>query len=152
MKILPLLGTLAALSALSLSACTVVPNPGPPPGYDARSASSPVTGTITYYQRISLLPGSTATVRLLDIARADAMATVIDEKRYDLTGESVPFDFTLDVPDSALTARASLAVRAEIRSRAGTLLWTSDTVVPVETRQGRQDVGTIVLAMVRREE
>ena len=144
---------LAALAlALPLGACAIVPNPGPPPGYDVTAKTSPVTGQITYYQRISLLPGSTATVRLLDTARADAPATVIDEKRYDLTGENVPFAFTLDLPDSALTARASLAVRAEIRSRAGTLLWTSDTVVPVETRQGRQDVGTILLAMVRREE
>lgn len=141
--------TMLIAALLPLSACAVVPDPGPRTGYDTVAQTSPIVGELTYYQRIALPQGSVATVRLLDTARADAAGVVLNEKLYDLSNINVPFAFSLDLPDSALEPQVRPVVRAEIRSRTGTLLWTTDTAIVLEKRRGTQNVGRIVMAMVQ---
>ena len=54
-----------------------------------------LNGTLTYRQRIAIPPQTEATVRLVDVSRADAPATVIAETRFKTEGRQVPLPFRL---------------------------------------------------------
>ena len=72
----------ALLACASLGACATF-------GEDTNamtqaSETMTLTGQLSYRERIALLPGSTAIVRLEDVSRADAPSTVIASETIEL--------------------------------------------------------------------
>jgi putative lipoprotein len=107
-----------------------------------------VAGTITYLQRIALEPGSTATVVLEDISRADAAATVVAEQVIDIDDEQVPIPFELVADRSELDDRSSYSVRAAITGPDGQLRWTTDTVNPIDPAESFVKTGGLIMVQV----
>lgn len=102
-------------------------------------AMATLNGTVIYRERMALPVNATVNVRLLDVSRQDVPARVIDEVNIDTRGLSVPIPYTLEYDPEAIDERMSYAVRAEIRGAEGELLWTTDTVHPVLTRDAPAD-------------
>lgn len=119
-----------------------------PPARAQTDAAKAVTvsGQITYRQRIALAPDSVATVSLRDISLADAPSKVVVDASY--TGHQVPIPFELAIAGDLLDPRHSYSVSASIRGADGALLWTTDTVIPVDPTQPQTDVGAIDLTPV----
>lgn len=109
-----------------------------------------VSGELAYRARIALPPDAVATVVVQDTARADAQAEPLGQADIPLAGSQVPVPFSVPVPTDALTAAGSPTLRATIRSGDGTLLWTTDTVIPVDipTTGGEAQVGPVNLVQV----
>ena len=138
----------AAALIPAIGACNQAPEvEAVPPLYQLDEVSK-ITGSLTYRERIALPPGSTATIRLEDIARADAPATLIDEVTYSLDGLNVPFAFELELPNRGMPQHVQYSVRATIHDADGTMLFTTDTVNPVMRRPVDQDLGMIVMRKV----
>jgi len=108
-----------------------------------------LSGTVTYRERMALPVNALISVRLSDISRQDAPAIVIAEQTIDAMGKSVPIPFALDYDPSRIDERMSYAVRAEIRSADGQLLWTTDTVFPALTRGAPGDGIELMLVRTR---
>ena len=119
-------------------------------GRDA-GASATLTGRVTYLPRIALPPDAVLTVRLEDVSRADAPAGVLAEQTVATAGRQVPIPFSLSYAPDSVRARHRYAVRAEIRSDDGTLLWLSDTVHPVLTQGAPSDSVEVRVVQVDRE-
>ena len=111
---------------------------------DGNAAMLTVSGEITYRERIALPPEAVLRATLQDISRADARSEVLAE----LTAEPtrVPASFALEVPRDELRPRGRYGVRGTIHSATGELLWTTDTVIPVDPVETKVDVGRIVMA------
>jgi putative lipoprotein len=60
----------------------------------AEPPAAVVTGTVSYRERMMLRPDWTITIRLLDVSRADAPATVLGEQSYALQGRQAPLPFS----------------------------------------------------------
>lgn len=131
-----------------LGACSYVPPVGTVPPEHELAEVPKITGTLTYRERIALLPGSIATVRLEETSRADAPATLIDEVTYSLDSVSVPFAFELELPNQEMPQHAQYSVRATIHGADGKLLFTTDTMNPVMRRPVDQDMGMILMRKV----
>ena len=110
--------------------------------------SGRLTGTVTYRERIALLPGSVVRVTLQDVSRADAPAEVVDSQTVTTSGENVPIPFTLTYDPMQIDPRHRYTVRAEIRDGAGGLLWTSDTAYSVLTGGAPSDAVDILVRRV----
>jgi putative lipoprotein len=100
----------------------------------SRVDRSTLTGTVVYRERIALPVNATIDVRLLDVSLQDVPSKVLAQQTIEAAGRSVPIPFELDYDPSQVREGLSYAVRAEIRSADGKLLWTTDTVHPVLTR------------------
>ena len=107
-----------------------------------------VSGAISYRERIALPPGSVAHVRLLDVSRADAPATVLAEQKTTLIGMSVPVPFELKVEPRMFLPQATYTVSGQIRGTDGKLLWTTDTHYPIDLSQAINDLGTLMMIKV----
>ncbi len=108
-----------------------------------------VTGTVTYRERIALPPEATLTISVLDTSRQDVAAATLGEQTIELDGsQQVPISFAVPVDASSADASASYAVRATIRDGNDALLWTTDTVYPVDLTAGDTDVGELLLVGV----
>jgi len=90
-----------------------------------------VRGEALYREHVALLPGSTLTVKVEDVALADASSTVLAEQQVE-NPQSVPIPFELTVDRSAIGPHAQLTVRARI-THEGRLIFASDTHNPVST-------------------
>ena len=135
----------AAMTAFALAACATTPTTTPAPGADGMVS---VTGEATYRQRIALPEDAVVTVRIEDVSRADAAATVLGEQTYATSGRQVPLPFTVNVYRAKLEDAARTNARVTIADGDGRLLWTTDSthaVVPV-AGQNEIDLGTLVLA------
>ncbi len=109
-------------------------------------AATAVTGTVTYRQRSALPPGAVTTVQLQDISRADAPATVLGEQIIAMDGKSVPVPYAIAYDPAAIDPRSMVSVSARITDADGKLLFISDTIVPVITRDNpTQDVEIVVV-------
>ncbi|AKQ41960.1 hypothetical protein CP97_07855 [Aurantiacibacter atlanticus] len=139
---------LGVTSLLLASACSTAYG-DERPSASAHAESAQISGGLTYRERIALPPGATAQVQLLEVSRADAPSTVIDQANYDLRGRSVSFGFELYLPAEALQHHAQFAVRGQIRRPDGNLLFTTDTVNRVEARMQDQSLGTIIMVSAR---
>ena len=117
-------------------------------GTSEEELSGRLTGTVTYRERIALLPGSVVRVTLQDVSRADAPAEAIDGQTITTSGENVPIPFTLTYDPAQIDLRHRYTVRAEIRDGAGGLLWTSDTAYPVITGGAPGDAVDILVRRV----
>lgn len=73
-----------------------------------------ISGVVTYRARVALPAGAIVRVRLEDVARQDAAATVIAETETVTAGEQVPIAFALDVELADLPEHARLALRATV--------------------------------------
>ncbi len=138
---------LAAVSPVSPNSST---EPVSVPGVPASGAvaSAVLNGTVTYRERMALPEGAVVRVRIEDVSRADAPATVIAEEDIrPVTQVPVPFSLAYDPARIDVTHR--YAVRAEIRDAAGQLLWTTTTNTPVFTQGGPIDGVEVVLSAVR---
>lgn len=107
-----------------------------------------VTGQIGYRQRIALLPGSTATVTVSDVSRADAPAEVLAESA--IAAKQVPIPFSLEVPTEKMSDRGRYALRATIHDAEGALRWTTDTHIPIDPAMAVNDLGLLTLVQVAR--
>jgi putative lipoprotein len=107
-----------------------------------------LTGTVSYRERMALPVNATIDVRLLDVSLQDVPARILAQQTIEAAGQSVPIPFTLEYDPSQVQERLSYAVRAEIRSADGKLLWTTDTVHPVLTRDAPGDGVEIRLVRV----
>lgn len=101
-----------------------------------------VTGTVTYRERIAVLPGLVLDVDLLDVSRADAASVQLSQRRYAL--KSVPASFELPYDPALIDDRMRYAVRASISDESGRLMWVTDASYPVLT-QGASDTVDLVL-------
>lgn len=91
-----------------------------------------VTGTVSYLQRIALVPNAVVQVELEDVSRADAPAFVLASQQI-ITGErQVPIPFSLTYDAASIDPRGRYNVRARIFID-GALRWISDTSTSVIT-------------------
>jgi putative lipoprotein len=88
-------------------------------------ASTRVTGTVSYRERIALAPGSLVIVTLEDTSKADAKATMLGEARITIERNQVPIAFAIEVEPGRIDPRHRYAVRARILDPQGALRWTS---------------------------
>lgn len=139
---------IAAASTLT-GACAVSSEKQPVSNLPA-VAMVQVRGTAVYRERIALLPGSVMTVRVEDVARADAPSVVLAESKFDLTGQQVPLPFAIEVKRADIVNTAATNLRIQIHAADGRLQWTTDTRYPVAINSGPlgADMGAISLVRV----
>jgi putative lipoprotein len=102
-----------------------------------------ITGTVTYRMRIALVPNAVVKVQLLDVARADAPATVIAEQIIETKGKQVPIPFSLTYDPAQIKQNQRYQVRAQIMID-GNLAFTSIQAYPVITGGNPQQVTILV--------
>jgi putative lipoprotein len=103
-----------------------------------------LNGTLTYRPRIAIPPETEATVRLLDVSRADAPATVIAETRFKTEGRQVPLPFRLEYDPARIDPKMHYAVSGELRA-GGRILFLNTTRHSVLTRGAPSDNVEILL-------
>jgi putative lipoprotein len=106
-----------------------------------------VTGTVTYRERVALAPGAVLEVRLEEVSRADAPATLVGVHRNESPGP-VPIPFEVRFDPERIDTHGRYSLRATLQAD-GRLLWTTDTFVPVLTNGSPSHV-ELVLTRVRR--
>lgn len=122
---------LAVIGLIIIIALGVVVWQKAPKSDDASEAT--LSGTVTYRERIALLPGSVVTVQLEDTSIADAPAVVLAEtEMVTEADESVPLAFILTYDPADIVATHAYAVSARITQN-GQVRWISDTHTPVLT-------------------
>jgi putative lipoprotein len=84
-----------------------------PTVFEAFEARRAITGVVLYRERIALPPGARITVRLVDVSRADAPATVLGEDIIDSEGQ-VPVAFKIDYDPALIDDRMRYAIEARI--------------------------------------
>lgn len=89
-----------------------------------------LSGTVSYRERIALLPGTQLVVTLEDTSRADAPAAVLAEF-HESVSTQVPLPFTLAYSPADVQSGHRYSVRAKLVDAEGRLLFTSDTHIPV---------------------
>ncbi len=99
-----------------------------------QAENATLRGTVLYRERMALPINASIDVRLLDVSLQDVPSKVLAQQTIEAAGQSVPIPFELVYDPSQVRDGLSYAVRAEIRSADGSLLWTTDTVHPVLTR------------------
>jgi uncharacterized lipoprotein YbaY len=109
------------------------------PGGPIETQDNVVSGTVTYRQRSALPPTAVLTVKIVDVSRADASATVVTEQRIEIAGKQVPISFDMAYDRSKILDRNRYAVQAEIRD-GGRLLFITDTSYPVITQGSPRNV------------
>ena len=136
-----IIAPIAATMALALAACATTPS-------GSADELLTVTGEATYRQRIALPQDAVITVRIEDVSRADAAATVLGEQTYATNGRSVPLPFEVNVYRSGLEDAVRTNARVTIVDGEGRLIWTTDTNHPVTATAGQDDIdlGTLVLS------
>jgi len=133
---------------LAVAACGSDANESEP-GSTPAPATIEVTGNLTYLQKIALVPGGVATVTVEDVSIADAASTVITEQTIELGEQQVPIPFDLTLDPADLDPRGTYSFRASIEDADGALVWTTDTMIPIESEPaGDIDLGDVVLVQV----
>lgn len=112
------------------------------------AAQPQVTGTLTYLVRMALPPDAVVRIQVQDVSRADAPSVLIGEQVFVTDGAQVPFEFAVSYPESAIQEGMLYSVSARITSADGTLLFISDTLIPVITRDNPTSDIEIILVRV----
>jgi putative lipoprotein len=131
---------LAAVLMTGCAAASVAPAGG--------GATARVTGTISYRERIALPPDAVITVRLVDVSRADAPASLLGEQVIEAGGRQVPFRFEIPYDPASIDERMSYAVQARIEA-GGRLIFISDQHHPVITRGAPTTVDLLLRPVAR---
>jgi putative lipoprotein len=111
------------------------------------AASTRVTGTVSYRERIALAPGSLVIVTLEDTSKADAIATMLGEARITIERNQAPIAFAIEVEPGRIDPRHRYAVRARILDPQGALRWTSTQAYLVMTGGHPSSVDVLVEAI-----
>ena len=107
-----------------------------------------VTGTVIYRERIALPDDAVVTVLLQDVSKQDVKAAVMGEQVIKTEGKQVPIDYAVPYDEDAIDERFTYSVSARIEDGAGKLLFISDTVIPVITRDNpTEDVEILVVSV-----
>ena len=106
-------------------------------------ANHEVTGSVSYRERIALLPGARVEVKLLDVSLQDAVATIIAEQTIEVTHQ-VPIPFELVYDPAEIREELSYSVRATIY-HGDKMLFTTDRVYRVLTRGQGSHVDLILI-------
>ena len=143
-RVIPVWTLLALALPCAIAAC----GPRSPAVDEAKTAaeqpSNMITGTVLYRERIALVPSAELEIRLEDVSRQDAPATVIASKSIDNPGQ-VPIAFELHFNPAAIDERMTYAVRASVSDQ-GQLLFTTDTNYPVLTRGAGNHVDLMLVS------
>jgi putative lipoprotein len=111
--------------------------------------SSPmITGTITYRVRMALPPNAAIDVRLEDVSRADAPATIVAENIFAAAGKQVPIPFQLPYSAGDIQPGHRYHVRAQITS-GEKLLFVTTTAYPVLTNGAPSTVNMVLQPVSR---
>jgi uncharacterized lipoprotein YbaY len=102
-------------------------------GAEAAPLSGILTGTVSYMQRIALIPGSVIEVKIEDTSVADVAAPVIASQTITTTGENVPIPFELSYDPAQIDPQMSYSMRARITVN-GELQWINTVNIPVLTQ------------------
>lgn len=114
----------------------------------AANPSAPtVTGSISYRERIALPPDARVIVRLVDVSKTDAPATVLGEQLIIAQGRQVPFAYAITYDPRRVDPRHSYAVQARIELGDGSLRFISDTRYPVLTSGAGSSVDLVLVAV-----
>jgi putative lipoprotein len=104
-----------------------------------------LTGMVTYLQRSALPEDAVVTVQIQDVSRADTPAEIIGKQVLSSPGQP-PIPFEIPYNPTGIEESHRYIVRAEIRDNAGTLLFTTDTAIPVITQNyPTEDIEIIVV-------
>ena len=115
----------------------------------SKEEEASVTGTVIYRERIALPDDAVVTVQLQDISKMDVRAAVLSEQLIKTGGKQVPIDYSLPYDAEAIDERFTYAVSARIEDGEGRLVFMSDTVIPVITRDNpTKDVEILVVSVV----
>lgn len=106
-------------------------------------ATSSITGTVAYLQRIALPPTAIIQVQLLDVSRADAPAKTIAQEKMALGDRQVPLPFELKFDPAKIDAKHAYAVSARIVVD-DRLRFVTDKAYPVLTRENPSHVEMIL--------
>ena len=113
----------------------------------APSSSAPsspmITGTVTYLVRMALPPNAAIDVRLEDVSRPDAPATVVAENIFAAEGKQVPIAFRLPYSANDIQASHRYHVRAQI-TVGDKLLFTTTQAYPVITGGAPTNVNLVL--------
>lgn len=110
------------------------------------AAMGQIMGTVTYREKIALPPNAVVEVRLEEVSRADASATVLGEQKIETKGQQAPIRFEIQYDPSQVDERLLYAVRARITVDGQ--LWFISTPAPLVLT--RNDPRTNVEVEVRR--
>jgi len=110
------------------------------------TSAARITGSVTYRERVALPPSAVVKVRLVDVSRADAPATVIGEQVIKAAGRQVPFAFEIAYDPKRIEERFTYAVQARIEDEDGRLRFISDRHYPVLTRGAGRHVDLVLIA------
>jgi putative lipoprotein len=97
-------------------------------------AMARVTGTVSYRERMAVLPGVVIKVQLLDVSRVDASASVVGEQIIKVDGRQVPLPFDIPYDTSKILPRNTYAVRAWLEDPEGRMRFTTDQRYAVITQ------------------
>jgi len=133
-----------SLAAVACAAPAEMQRPVPP---IAQVGITHVEGSVSYRERMLMPAGSTMTVRVQDVSRADARADTIAEISYTLDGSGPPYGYRMRVMNDRIDPQHTYAVRAEIHDPRGRLVYTTDQRHEVLTR-GASNEAHLVLVRV----
>ena len=111
------------------------------------SEAANVTGSAYYRERMALPPEAVFEAVLLDVSKADVLATVMGRVVIDDI-KGIPLEFVIPYDPDQIDQRMSYSVRGTIRVE-DQLWFTTDTHYPVLTRSSPDNV-ELLLKMVRR--
>jgi putative lipoprotein len=103
-----------------------------------------VRGNVTYRVRMALPPDAVVDVRLEDISRADAPATILSQAQIQTKGKQVPIPFELPYDPKRIEPSHRYSVRATIHGGDGHLLFSSTQAHPVLTQGAPKMLDVVV--------
>lgn len=113
-------------------------------GSPEQDTGSPLTGTVTYRERIALPDDAVVTVQIRDVSLMDTAAQVIGEQVIHTNGLQVPIAYSVPYDSKAINDRHSYSMFARIAAK--DLLFISDTAVPVIS-QGNPTKGVEIVVI-----
>jgi heat shock protein HslJ/uncharacterized lipoprotein YbaY len=143
----------AAIALLSYFTAPAVSAQGTPVAEESKTAPVTVTGTIVFPDDVTAGPPATVHVRIEDVSRADAPATVLAEVTLEAVdvppaaGEAVTFAIPVDTYDPRLRYAVRVHVDRDGDGRVSSGDLVSTTHVPVLTHDGGTEV-TVPVSVV----
>jgi len=123
-------GFFLALSALcGLAACGSGQDNAAAGGQGGRPEVAQIEGSVHYRERIMLPPGAEVEVQLLDISKADALATVLASLMMTPQG-GPPYGFAIEYDPASIDQRMRYALRATITVEDKLIFATTDYIDP----------------------
>ena len=108
-----------------------------------------VSGTVTYEEQIAIPGDSVITVEIINISQADATAEVIGEQVIEAEDRPVPIPYRVPYDPAEIDDTLLYGVTARIAAGDGTLLFISETTIPVITGDNPTEEVEIVTTRVR---